>query len=100
MTSGDAALLQRTLAEVSTFRLGVWRTNNALSYFVAFLHWLDQRRPTMRDPVEAARCVEQGQQAISKGHLPSLEAACRQLSSMLPEELKRQGAFANDPLLH
>jgi molecular chaperone DnaK len=100
MTTADPELLRRTLGEVSTFRLGVWRANNALSYFVAFLHWLDQRRPTMRDPVEAARCVEQGQQAISKGHLPTLEAACRQLSSMLPEDLKRQGAFANDPLLH
>lgn len=100
MAGADADLLQRTLAEVSTFRLGVWRTNNALSYFVAFLHWLDQRRGTMRDVVEAARLVEQGQRAISTGHLAALELACRQLSSMLPEDVKRHGAFATDPLLH
>jgi hypothetical protein len=99
LASRDADLLRHALGEVATFRFGVWRTNNPSAYFIALFHWLAERRATMRDPVEADKWTEQGQQAVGAGDLTALEAACRQLSALLPEEAKRQGAFANDPLL-
>ncbi len=56
------------------------------NYWVGCYHYLRDQKESMSDPIQAERCLKQGQKALDSRNVQLLETSVRQLITLLPEE--------------
>jgi molecular chaperone DnaK len=85
----DSDLLRRKVEEARSHRFSVWKRHD--DYWVAYFRALERDLADMTDQGAARQLVAQGQRAINDGSRAALEAACQQLSALLPRDVTPQG---------
>lgn len=91
--TGDPDLLRRYIDELDTLHFQV--VTRQPGFHVARFNWLVERAQSMRDPGQAEQIIAQGRRAINNNDVEALQAANRQLLSLLPRDVQEQAKHVN-----
>jgi molecular chaperone DnaK len=87
MSTRDADLLRRKVTEVGRLRMRVLQEQPG--FWVGLLRYLEEHKLNMRDQAQAEQWIGQANRAIHNNDVKGLEAAVRQLYSLLPRDQQR-----------
>jgi hypothetical protein len=59
-------------------------------FWVALLQWLEERKGTMRDTLQAEQLISQGRRAVNSNDVSALKAAVQQLIGLLSTDAQRE----------
>ena len=89
----DASLLEQRVTELISLKFAVLQRRP--EFWAGLYSFLEQNRQLMRSPADAARLLGIAQRAVHGNDLNALQTACRELISLLPNEVasKAGGLF-------
>jgi molecular chaperone DnaK len=88
MQTRDANLLRRKITDVGRLRMRVLQDQPG--FWVGLLRHLEEHRSSMRDQAQAEQWIGQANRAIHNNDARGLEAAVRQLYSLLPRDQQQR----------
>jgi len=86
---GDAATLEKKIANLFQFRVGILARTP--EYWIGYRDYLLDRQAEMSDPAQAQLWFSHADRAINNGDVEALKSACNQLRALLPLVDERRG---------